>query len=132
MKDEMIRPILYKCIARSALAVTALLLWNRVVNTGGQLSLMRDGCFTAGALFLCLSWFSYLRLDGVTIHHLLERPKKKKKTRRGGSDIVDFADEHIVSFEELDEKERSVCSLAANLICAGLFLAVAAAAGILR
>lgn len=126
MKDYMIRPVIYKCITRSALAVTALLLWDRTINAGGQLSLMRDGCFTAGALFLCWGWFSYLRLDGVTLHHLLEERKKRKKKRpRGSSDIVDFADEHIVSFDELSDQERAACSLCANLICGLLFLGAA-------
>ena len=42
-QSYMVRPILYKVVARSAIAVAVLLLWNRYVNTGGQLSLGRDG-----------------------------------------------------------------------------------------
>lgn len=97
----MIRPILYKCVTRAALAVTALLLWDRYVNTAGRFSLLRDGCVVAGILFFCLAWFSYLRLDGVMVHHMFEERKKKKPVRRGYTDIVDFADEHIISYEEL-------------------------------
>ena len=102
-KIYMIRPVLYKCVTRAALAVTALLLWGRFINTAGRLSLLRDGCLTAGLLFFCMAWFSYLHLDGVTI-------------------LVDFADEHIVSFDELSGEERAVCSMSANLICGALFM----------
>ena len=58
-KTYMIRPVLYKCVTRAALAVTALLLWDRLINTAGRLSLLRDGCLTAGLLFFCMAWFSY-------------------------------------------------------------------------
>ena len=63
-KTYMIRPVLYKCVTRAALAVTALLLWDRFINTAGRFSLFRDGCLTAGLLFFCMAWFSYLHLDG--------------------------------------------------------------------
>ena len=124
MKDYMIRPIVYKCVSRAALAVTALLLWNRFFGKSSHLALLGDGCFSAGIFFLCMAWFSYLRLDGVRINRLFDKVQRKKKPRRGNSDIVDFADEHIVSFDEIDDRERSLCSLAANLICAGGFLLV--------
>lgn len=84
----MIRPILYKCVTRAALAVTALLLWDRYVNTAGRFSLLRDGCVVAGILFFCLAWFSYLRLDGVMVHHMFEERKKKKPVRRGYTDCM--------------------------------------------
>lgn len=121
-KSYMIRPILYKCVTRAAIAVTALLLWEKYVNTAGRLSLFRDGFLVAGICFLGLAWFSYLRLDGVTIHHMLEEKKKKKPVRGSYADIVDFADEHIVSCEEMTKDERTGCSLAANIICGILFL----------
>lgn len=121
-KTYMIRPVLYKCVTRAALAVTALLLWDRFINTAGRLSLLRDGCLTVGLLFFCLGWFSYLRLDGVTVHHMLEERKKKKPVRKSYTDIVDFADEHIVAYEELSEKERAACSLTAHLICGCFFM----------
>lgn len=121
-KTYMIRPVLYKCVTRAAFAVTALLLWDRFINTAGRLSLLRDGCLMAGLLFFCMAWFSYLHLDGVRIHHMLEERKRKKPVRKSYTDIVDFADEHIVSCEELSEEERAACSLAASLICGMLFM----------
>ena len=37
------------------------------------------------------------------------------------SDIVDFADGHIVSFDELEPEEKSACILAADFIGGLLF-----------
>ena len=56
--------------------------------------------------------------DGVTIHHLAEEFKGmgKKKKRHATKSIVDYADERIVSFEELEPEERVFCSLLSNLV----------------
>ena len=72
-----------------------------------------------------MAWFVYLKLDGMMVHHLLEdrRKKKKKSKRRVGGDIADYVDEHIVSFDELEEGEQTACRLAADLLAAALFLA---------
>lgn len=83
-QSYMVRPILYKVVARSAIAVAVLLLWNRYVNTGGQLSLGRDGCFVVGVLFLAFAWFSYLKFDGVSFHHLFEKREGEKRNRSAG------------------------------------------------
>ena len=37
-------------------------------------------------------------------------------------DIIDYVDEKVVSFEELDDDERTAASFVANLIAAVLFL----------
>lgn len=129
-RSYMVRPILYKSVFRAAIALVVLLLWNRYVAASDRtgLLLLRDGCMTAGILFLGFAWFSYLRLDGFLAGWKSGRSQneqKKKKPKRGNSDIVDFADEHIVSFDELGEEERSACSLAANLVCAVGYLLVA-------
>lgn len=125
-RSYMVRPILYKSVFRAVIAWVLLLLWNRYVVSAGKtgLTLVRDGCLTAGIVFLGLTWFSYLRLDGVR-PAIFRRKQEKKKPKRGNSDIVDFADEHIVSFAELDDEDRIICSMTANLLCAGLYLAVA-------
>ena len=77
----------------------------------------------AGIFFLALAWFQYLRLDGPRFHHLLEEKKeKKKKKQHFTKDIVDFADEKIISFSELSDEERVVCRFLGDLLCAALFL----------
>ena len=113
-KTYMIRPVLYKCVTRAALAVTALLLWDRFINTAGRFSLFRDGCLTAGLLFFCMAWFSYLHLDGVTIHHMLEERKKKKPVRKSYTDIVDL--QMSILYRLMNCRERSGRSAACRLI----------------
>lgn len=121
-KPYMVRPILYQCVTRCAVALAAVLVWDRFVPS--VLLAVRDGCMAAGAVLLMMAWFLYLRLDGMTVHHMLEgRKKKRKKSRRiAGGDIADYMDEHIVSFDELGEEEQTACLLAADLLAALLFL----------
>ena len=122
-KAYMVRPILYQCVTRCAVALAAVLVWDRFVPS--SLLAVRDGCLAAAVILLMMAWFVYLKLDGMMVHHLLEdRRKKKKKTkRRVGGDIADYVDEHIVSFDELEEGEQTACRLAADLLAAALFLA---------
>lgn len=111
---------------RAVIAWILLLLWNRYVVSAGKtgLTLLRDGCMTAGVVFLGFTWFSYLHLDGVR-PALFRKKQEKKKPKRGNSDIVDFADEHIISFAELDDEDHIICSMTANFICSVLYLAAA-------
>ncbi len=118
----MIRPILYRTVTKAAFALTAMLLWNRYLNEGGKFQVFRDAGLLAGVFLVGMAWFSYLRLDGMTVHHLLEERKRKPKPVRGTSDMVDFVDEHIVSFAELSEEERTACNLASSLLAGLLFL----------
>ena len=84
-----------------------------------------------GVVLLMWAWVNYLRLDGVTIHHLGEEFKDmgKKKKFHSTKSIVDFADERIVSFEELEPEERTYCSMLSNLIRGGALLIIGLIAG---
>ncbi len=115
-KAYMVRPILYQCVTRCAVALAAVLVWDRFVPS--SLLAVRDGCLAAAVILLMMAWFVYLKLDGMMVHHLLEdrRKKKKKSKRRVGGDIADYVDEHIVSFDELEEGEQTACRLAADLL----------------
>ena len=111
--------------------LTVVLLWDRYVNKG-LLPVGRDGCFVAALFLFGLAWLNYLRLDGLEVPHLLSRGKKKeKKRRRLTGDIADFADEHIVPFDELSEEEQLACSMAANL-SSGLIFLIPALIGVLK
>ncbi len=123
-KPYMMRPMLYHCGTKIAVALMLCLLWDRLINTAKWLSLLESAFFAAGCFFLMLAWFQYLRLDGVTVHHLLEgrKDKKKKAKRHTVKDMVDFADEKVVSLAELEDEEKVVCRFLANLLCAAVFL----------
>lgn len=124
-KPYMRRPIVYKMAARVSAALLAVLLWDKYINSDGYLSLWTYGFFTVGVFFLMLAWFGYLLLDGVGVPKLFksrEIPKKKHRARRA---IVDFADEKIVAFEELEPEERTMAGLLANLFSGLMFLSLA-------
>ena len=79
----------------------------------------------------------YLRLDGMTVHHLMEMTREQKEElgrtvrHRGTRSIVDFADEKIISFDELEEDERCFCSMTANALLGCALCAVGAAVSLL-
>ena len=122
----MFRPILYKSVTRVSVVAVLMLLWDRYVSDG-TFTMWQAPALLLGVVLLMWAWVNYLRLDGVTIHHLGEEFKDmgKKKKRHATKSIVDYADERIVSFEELEPEERTYCSLLSNLVL-GLPLVAAA------
>lgn len=130
-KPYMIRPVIYQCVTKCAIALAAVLVWSRLVS--GPLQAARDGCLAAGIILLMMAWFAYLKLDGMMVHHLMEDRKKTKKKRKRllRGDIADYMDEHIIGFDELDEGEQSACRLAADLAGALVFLLASLIAGVL-
>ena len=120
-KPYMVRPIIYKTATKLSIALVVVQLWNRWINTKSIMSL-RDGYFAVGLIVLMLSWFSYLKLDGISVHLWTEKKEKKKKHRM--YDIIDFADEKITSYDELEPNEQVACKLASSLITGVIFLIV--------
>ena len=105
-KKYMFHPILYKSVTRVSVVAVLMLLWDRYVS---------DGTFTmwqAPALLLGVVLLAWAWVD------LAEEFKEmgKKKKRHATKSIVDYADERIVSFEELEPEERVFCSLLSNLM----------------
>lgn len=117
----MARSIFYKCVTKSSVALTAILLWNRYINRRGLLVAFRDGGLFVAVCLLAMAWFSYLSLDNMKIHHLLEE-RKKKPVVRSYTDMVDFVDEHITTDEEMEPEERTACRLASSVISGLIFL----------
>jgi hypothetical protein len=122
VKRRMIRPIVYMTCSRFLCAVTLALLWNRYLNAAGLVSI--GYAYTIiGLLFLALAWFSYLRLDGIKMPFARWLPLQPIKQSSGPyGDIPDYLDEGFVSFAELPEEERNICSLCANVVLSAVFL----------
>ncbi len=130
-KGYMVRPLIYKTIMKCSVVLVIVLLWDRFVNTSKTMSVIEDAFFIVGMIFVLFSWFQYLRLDGFSIHHLLEEKKKTPKKKHAKKDIVDFVDEKIVSFSELEEDERVVVVLLSNLISGLIFVVISIVALVL-
>lgn len=122
LKKYMIRPIIYKSITRCSIALVAILLWNRFIDS--ELLAMRDGSVVAAFILFMFGWFSYLRLDDVKMNLMSKDTKKKKTKRHWKTSMVDFVDEHIVTFDELTEEEQRVCLMIADVASGGLFLMI--------
>lgn len=118
----LIRPILYRSITWGTIALTVALLWDRFVGSKSFLSVKRDIFFIVGVVFLGLAWFYYLKVDGVRSPKLKDDQPKKKRKHWGYGDIIDFADEHVVTFDELDDEEQDLCKLATNVLLGGVYL----------
>ena len=131
-KSYMIRPTVYKSVTKSFVILTLLMLWDRYVN-GGRLSLIRDGFFVGGAFLLVMAWMSYLRLDGIKnpLPKGEEEPRRKRKRRPWTGDLADYAGEHLISFDELAEDERTACSMGSSLLSGLLFIIPAVLAALL-
>ena len=116
-KKDMFRAILYKTVTRASVALCACLLWQRFLSDG-HFTIWEAPCFAVGAIFLAWAWVSYLRLDGIRIP-FVDRDKlssERGQRRRGTHTMADFADEKIVSFDELSPEEKSFCSMLSSLI----------------
>ena len=118
----LIRPILYRSVTWGSIALTAALVWERFVGMKSFLSVGRDVFFMIGVFFLALAWFSYLRIDGIRAPKIKTENFKRKPKRFGYGDIIDFADEHVVTFDELSDEEQDLCKLATNFLLGVLFL----------
>ena len=131
-KKYMFHPILYKSVTRVSVVAVLMLLWDRYVSDG-TFTMWQAPALLLGVILLAWAWVDYLRLDGVTIHHLAEEFKDmgKKKKRHATKSIVDYADERIVSFEELEPEDRTFCSLLSNLVLGVPLVVIALIAGAL-
>ena len=92
-------------------------------------------CWAGRGSATCWAWVSYLRLDGVRVPFL---DKKKglgeargQRKRHATHSMADFADEKIVSFDELSSEEKAMCSMLASLIVGVPMTAIGIAASIL-
>ncbi len=124
LERHMIRPFIYMTFTRFILSLTAALLIEHFIKDP-----LRDISAFAfvffGIFFAVLAWIAYLRLDGVRLPKFMMKrvnPSKKPAIRYG--DMIDYTDEEIVSFEDLEDEEKDVCILLADIICCVIFLAL--------
>ena len=133
-KKDMLRPILYKTVSRLAGAACACLLWQRFLSDG-RFTIWEAPCLAVGAALLGWAWVGYLRLDGIRVP-FVDKDKELSaqrgaRKRHATHSMADFADEKIVSFDELSPREKALCSMLASLIVGVPMTAIGIAASIL-
>lgn len=121
-KPYMNRPILNKAITKFVVALVILLAWDRLFNQNNAFLVVRDGCLVPALVFLAAAWFSYLKLDGMSLNLGLERRRKQPKRRSFNKGMMDYVETDVVTYEELTPEERTACRFASNLLPGVLFL----------
>ena len=120
-KPNMLRPIIYKLIPRLVTGLVLALLWDRFFNAQKLFSMVERAFFALGIGFFAMAWFSYLKLDGMKIHHLNEG--KRKVTKHKFKFPVDFTEEKPSPADSLDENEETAATLISNIAAGICFLA---------
>ena len=116
----MLRPIIYMTAYRTMVALIFLLVVDRFVKSG---ALDMISAFLA-MFFALLAYLVYLRMDGLRIPRMKYiRPKKKADAIRNVTSMNDHIDNDPgVTFDELEDDEKNLCSLLANVINLAIFL----------
>ena len=122
----MIRPLIYKLFTRGILALFAAQLVHFFAPADSGLASFSNLSLALGLLFLLFSFLAWLRLDGLKIPMLkLPRMKRKDPPFLAGN-MADHIDDEIVSFDDLDPEEQSLCVLLADAALAAVCLVLAA------
>lgn len=118
----MLRPIIYMTVYRLMLAAIFMLILVRFVKNGPAPGMIA-GFLTM--LFALFTYLVYLRMDGLRIPRVKYiRPKKKADPLRHAASMTDYTDDEPgVTFDELEDDEKNLCSLLANVIDFTIFLA---------
>ena len=133
-KSDMFHAVLYKSFSRLVIAACLCLLWQRFVSDG-RFTIWEAPCLAVGAALLGWAWVGYLRLDGIRVP-FVDKDKELSaqrgaRKRHATHSMADFADEKIVSFDELSPREKALCSMLARLLVGLPMTAIGIAASIL-
>lgn len=121
-RKYMIRPTIYRVFYRSVIVLVIGLLWSKYIDRGMQG--IGFGLSVLGLILLIFGWFNYLGLDGVPGVKLPFFKKKGQQRKQRVHDMIDFVDEDVEAFHELDEVEEACCRFVSNVTAGVLFLIV--------
>ncbi len=125
----MLRPIIYMAFTRFVLSLFVILLVDFFLSPKAGRPI-KGTLFLLGAVFYALlALIAWLRLDGMKMPKMMMmRVNPRKKPSRMYGDMIDYIDEQPqITFEDLDDGEKDLCILAADLFC----FIVSLAAGLL-
>lgn len=121
---ELVRPLIHRAFTRLIWGLFLTLFIAFLVSRSGGRDLR--AAFMAVYALICLTgaWLSHLQMDGLKLPRLdwLRSKIDRKRPARGRGDMIDFVDEEIRDYENLDGEERYLVLCLADLINAVLFL----------
>ena len=121
----MVRPLVYMSFTRFVLSLFILLLIDFFLSPNAGRPIRSTLFLLGSAFYAVLAMIAWLRLDGLKLPKLLMmRVNPRKKPSRMYGDMIDYVDEQpVITFEDLDDREKDICILAADLFCFIVFLA---------
>ena len=121
----MVRPLIYMTFTRFVLSLFILLLIDFFLAPNAGRPIKSTLFLLGSAVYALLALIAWLRLDGLKLPKLLMmRVNPRKKPSRMYGDMIDYIDEKPgIVFEDLDDREKDLCILAADLFCFIVFLA---------
>ena len=125
LQRSMLRPFLYLTFTRLVLGLFLVLIMDFFLASSAGRDLRGTLFLLAGVLFALMGWIAYLRFDGIQLPKpMMLRLGIRKKPARGWGDMIDFVDEEPEdSFDGLEEGEKDICLLGADMVCCAVFLA---------
>lgn len=122
-EPHMVRPIIYQVFTRYLILLCFSLLWDFFFNRGAVRRPVSIAFILCAIFLLVMAWFAYLRLDGIRAPKFDRRLfRRQKKPERAYGDMIDYVDEDIPSFDDLDDEEKDRCLFLSNLLTAALFI----------
>ena len=124
LERYMIRPVIYQVFTRFLIGLCLAKLWDFFVNAGSVRVHPAWGYAFFAGFYGVMAWLAYLRLDGLKVPKFDRKLfRRHKSPERAFGDMIDYVDEPIVSFDELDDAEKDLTLLISNLICLTMFVA---------
>ena len=121
---HMIRPLVYKLFTRAVLTVFAVLAADFFLPRLSPLFTRANLFLLSAAVWLAGAWISWLRLHGLRFPRFdIQRFRRKDPLRRFG-DIADHIDDPVLTYADLDDREKDVCTLLCDLALCPVFAAV--------
>lgn len=125
----MLRPIINKIITKCLIGLLTALLWDRYVNKDEFFTLVGYPILVVGIVLVGLAWFSFLSLDGLRFRlfpNKNDKKQKKQAKRFAMKDMIDFTEEPLDIYGELEPDEQSFCNMVSSLLSGLGFILVSA------
>ncbi len=123
---DLVRPLLHRAFTRLIWGLFLSLFLAFLISRWGGRDLRGALLLAWGVICLAGAWLSYLQLDGLRLPRLekLRSLLDRKRPQRQTGDMIDFVDEEMKEYEELDDQERYlVLFLADGIVAAGFLIA---------
>ena len=122
---DLVRPLIHRTFTRLIWGLFFAFFLAFLISRWGGRDLRGTLLLLWGLICLAGAWISWLQLDGLRIprlDHLRSLLLDRKRPERQTGDMIDFVDEEMQNYEELDDKERYLVLFLADLIVAAGFI----------